>query len=268
MLIFTDLDATLLDHETYSVEEAMPMLAELKRKGIPVIPVTSKTRHEVQVWRGQLGLDGPYVTENGAGVYLPAAFAEALGVGALPNGNDVRLHEPMGYAEIRRVFKELGSWFSVVGFGDLTSEELASHTGLSPQECALAQRREFSEPFLLLDPAALEPLERLAAARGLRVQRGGRFLHLLDARAGKGVALRMLRGMYEQLWKVRPTTIALGDSPNDLEMLRAADRGIVVPHPAGLNPEMDVPGLEVAPHAGPSGWAEAVRRAVGWAVAT
>ena len=40
LLIFTDLDATLLDHETYSFEEALPALQLIKDKEIKGINVT------------------------------------------------------------------------------------------------------------------------------------------------------------------------------------------------------------------------------------
>jgi len=43
-LIFTDLDGTLLNAESYSYQAALPTLARLQQAGIPVIPVTSKTR--------------------------------------------------------------------------------------------------------------------------------------------------------------------------------------------------------------------------------
>lgn len=46
-LIFTDLDGTLLDHETYKFDEAKEMLDFIKQNDIPLIIVTSKTKDEV-----------------------------------------------------------------------------------------------------------------------------------------------------------------------------------------------------------------------------
>ena len=42
--IFSDLDGTLLDHDTYGYEPARPALALLGRKNIPLILCSSKTR--------------------------------------------------------------------------------------------------------------------------------------------------------------------------------------------------------------------------------
>ena len=46
-LIFTDLDGTLLDHATYSFNDAKEMLSYLKLNDIPLIIITSKTKHEI-----------------------------------------------------------------------------------------------------------------------------------------------------------------------------------------------------------------------------
>ena len=39
-LVFTDMDGTLLDHDSYSFEPAVPMLQALDRAAVPVIPTT------------------------------------------------------------------------------------------------------------------------------------------------------------------------------------------------------------------------------------
>ena len=47
-LVFTDLDGSLLDHHNYSYSDALPQLRQLERRGIPVIPASSKTRVEIE----------------------------------------------------------------------------------------------------------------------------------------------------------------------------------------------------------------------------
>ncbi|MFQ5696467.1 MAG: mannosyl-3-phosphoglycerate phosphatase, partial [Terriglobia bacterium] len=47
LIVFTDLDATLLDHQTYSWAAAEPALRRLRLLGIPLVFCTSKTRAEV-----------------------------------------------------------------------------------------------------------------------------------------------------------------------------------------------------------------------------
>lgn len=73
-LVFTDMDGTLLDHHTYSFDAAKPALDALEKKHIPVVPTTSKTFAEMKVLREQIGLNGPFIIENGAAVYIPHGF--------------------------------------------------------------------------------------------------------------------------------------------------------------------------------------------------
>ena len=69
VLVFTDLDGTLLDHHNYSFAPALQMLHRLNSINIPVIPNTSKTFAELIDLRQQIGLEGPFIVENG-GRYL------------------------------------------------------------------------------------------------------------------------------------------------------------------------------------------------------
>ena len=72
-VFFTDLDGTLLEHTSYRWDAARRALALVKRRGYPLVIVTSKTRAEVlPVLRG-LGRREPFVVENGGAIYFPAA---------------------------------------------------------------------------------------------------------------------------------------------------------------------------------------------------
>ncbi len=74
LLVFTDLDATLLDHETYDWRPAQPALDELRRRGIPVIFNSSKTKAEQLALRAEIGNEHPFIVENGAAVYFPRDY--------------------------------------------------------------------------------------------------------------------------------------------------------------------------------------------------
>ena len=69
-IIFTDLDGTLLDRETYSFEPAQSALHLIKQKGIPLILSTSKTRAEIELYRKRL----ENKAEDKTGVFLHFGF--------------------------------------------------------------------------------------------------------------------------------------------------------------------------------------------------
>jgi len=69
-LVFTDLDGTLLDHNTYGWEEAIPALELCRTRGVPVILVSSKTRAEMAALRCKLSISTPFISENGGGIFF------------------------------------------------------------------------------------------------------------------------------------------------------------------------------------------------------
>ena len=66
IMVFTDLDGSMLDHETYSFDQALPALKALAKNEIPVSVVSSKTLAEIIPLVSQLKLTGPIIAENGA----------------------------------------------------------------------------------------------------------------------------------------------------------------------------------------------------------
>ncbi|MEL6319255.1 MAG: mannosyl-3-phosphoglycerate phosphatase, partial [Cyanobacteria bacterium J06626_14] len=60
LLVATDLDATLLDHQTYSYDAALPAIESLKANGCPLIFNSSKTQAEQTVLRAVLNIDDPF----------------------------------------------------------------------------------------------------------------------------------------------------------------------------------------------------------------
>src|SRR5215211_6339369 len=73
-VVFSDLDGTLLDHETYAFDAARPALDRVERDGIPLVLCSSKTRAEIEPLRAELRNRHPFVSENGGAVFIPAGY--------------------------------------------------------------------------------------------------------------------------------------------------------------------------------------------------
>ncbi|MEM9303487.1 MAG: HAD-IIB family hydrolase [Pseudomonadota bacterium] len=255
LLVFTDLDGTLLDHDSYSWAAAKPALDALAERQVPVMIVTSKTAAEVTALRYELGNAAPFVVENGAAIIVPG--------GTFPDEAETR--EIVRGADREAILTALAEAtqsdpLDAVGFTALGVDGIAAATGLTPAAARLANDRLASEPLLWRD--SLERYDRLVeqlAPAGLRLTRGGRFVHVMGAH-DKGDAVRWLTGRFRLAWPGEQfTTVALGDGPNDLGMLGAGDTAVVIrghhDHPMPLGGHGRVIRTR---DRGPSGWNEAV----------
>lgn len=258
LIIFTDLDGSLLDHADYSFAGAARALAALKAAGVPLVMTTSKTRPEVEELQDRLGMVHPFIVENGGGIFFPPGYPVAASEGPEAAGpyQMVRLGEP--YQRIRDFFATVREPFQLRGFGDMDVTEIKERTDLSLQAAQMAGCRDFSEPFVFLGPERIVELAPLATRAGLSITRGGRFYHLIGSGQSKGRAVRIATRILRQ-HEARPvTTVGLGDSKNDLPMFAEVDIAILIPHPDGTHEPLARPGLYRADLPGSTGWGKAV----------
>lgn len=255
-IVFTDLDGCLLDHDTYDHRPALAALMRLSCLKIPVIPVTSKTMDEIAALTYQFG-PVPHISENGMVIESPQGFLPP------PHDGPVRLFAGKRYKEIVAFLNQLpGELRAVIhGFNDMTDEEVASFTGLALPAARRARSRQASEPFLWRgDDAQYERLVELSSAGGFTLTRGGRFHHILSKGSKADAVTEIMKLIVAAYPQCELTTIALGDSENDREMLANADIGIVVPKIDGsvLNVDASRGRMITAPEPGPVGWGLAV----------
>jgi mannosyl-3-phosphoglycerate phosphatase len=262
-LVFTDLDGTLLDQNSYSWVGASQALEQLRRQKIPLIFCTSKTRTEVKAIRRAIGNTHPFIVENGGAIIIPAGyFPDVAPFGTKAKAFTMIIGRPYQelVRELRRLAQDTG--IAVRGFHQMSDQELARETGLTIREAHMARQRETGEPFLFRDatPAEIRIFSRKAQARGYSVLRGGRFWHFSGG-CDKGLALSVLIGFFRTAWQTRIVTVALGDSGNDLPMFRLVDRPILIPKADGSFASeviQAMPRIRRAKNAGPQGWAAAV----------
>lgn len=264
-LIFSDLDDTLLDHYSYKWEKAEPALKHCINSNIPVILVSSKTRAEIQTIHSTMGLDFPFISENGGGIYFPLRYEKDL------NSSDFSISEGLIKFTLGKPYKELIVYLKEIaeetgmklrGFSQMNCKEVMYLTGLKEGPCIKALEREFDEPFLVDEQEDIdtELLYSSAEKRGLRISEGGRFFHL-HGDSDKGKAVDWLISFYKKQGSVY--TIALGDSPNDFGMFDVVDQPVLIKSSrcfADINIKERYPGIIVTDKNGPEGWNETVMR--------
>lgn len=259
LLVFTDLDGTLLDHDNYSFASALPAITILKEKNVPLIFCTSKTRAEIEEIQLQLDNIHPFISENGGALFIPKGYFSHRFHFTRENSHYLIVELGTPYPKLREVLNQMNTLFpgKLRGLGDLTPKEVADFCGLSLSQATLAKKRDYDEPFILEDESLEDALEEIAIRSHLQINRGGRFYHLIG-NSDKGKAVLQLRDLYSQK-STNLKTVALGDSLNDLPMLKAVDYPILVQKPDGsYDPSVKLDNLILAPGSGPKGWCKAL----------
>jgi mannosyl-3-phosphoglycerate phosphatase len=260
MLVFTDLDGSLLNSHDYSFEDAAPALQLLRRNSIPLIFCTSKTRKEVETLRYRMVIDDPFIVENGGGIFFNKKKTSFEIPEAANTGDYLLIQLGQRYETIRDFIKKNKQQFSVEGFGDWTVEVIQQLTGLTHEEAVFAKLREFTEPFILKKIQELAEFEAAATKAGLKIVKGGRFFHLIGEKQDKGKAVEIIKKIYQETRKTPVFSIGLGDSANDIPMLNSVDIPILIPHPDGTLESFEHPKLVKADYSGSKGWDQALRK--------
>ena len=266
LIVYTDLDGSLLDSTTYSYEAATPALTALREQGIPLVLVSSKTRAEMEPLRQRLAHHDPFIVENGGAVFVPHGLFD-FPLERMRTRSPYQVIElGLPYHMLREVLKEIEEAVETPlhGFGDLSIEAIMQVTGLPHADAILAKQREYDEPYLLQGPQALiEEVCRQIVTRGLRWTKGGRLFHLMG-KNDKGQAASVLLRCYLRQQRMsgqteRIETVGIGDSINDAALLAMVDYPILVQKPDGsYDPDIHLPGMIRAPGIGPVGWNEAM----------
>lgn len=244
LAVFTSLDGTLLDAQTFEAGASRATIGRLHAAGVPVIPVSVMTLDEVAPIAEDLGLQHAMIFEAGG------AIARRTG-----DRWEVEPCGPPAETLLEVILDiERRSGANLLVYSALPENEAAHLSGRSGGMLHASTHRSFSEPFVI-ETGDIARVRHAAAELGFSVRRGRRFLHLCRA-CDEGEAFTRLR---EELQC--DLAIAVGGAAVDAEFLTRADLPIIIPGPNGKpDPELlaAVPGARVAPAPGPAGWAASV----------
>lgn len=246
IIIYTDLDGTLLDHTKYTFDEANEMLSFIKSNNIPLILTTSKTLSEVIKLQKKLDITYPFIFENGAGICIPEEDNKLINLG-------------FTYNETIKAFNSYQKEFNMKGFHEMDENEVAKLTNLDLEDAILAKDRSYAEPFILEDKKASIILRETVRKDGFDIVKGGRFYHLVTKGVDKANGVKQVTAIYEEYFKTTFSTIALGDGENDLTMLSSVDTPILIPKYDGTYISCPIKNITKAKHPGPKGWNETLK---------
>lgn len=265
-IIYTDLDGTLLDFDTYSYALTQSTVKQLMAMDIPVVFCSSKTRVEQEIYRQAMRLHTPFILENGSAILIPEGYFDFdfHTLKALQDYKLTRIENYIAivlgksYQEIRKAIERAREETNIHprGYADLTVEEIVQLTGLTAEAAQRAASRDYSETLLQGVESSSERwhqfLKRLDQ-EGLQCVSGGKFHTVMGKGSDKGKAVQILNQLFrKQHGEI--STVGLGDSANDLPLLEAVDIPFLVQKPSGKWQHIENPRITKIDAIGPQGW--------------
>ena len=255
ILIFTDLDGSLLHRETFKFEEIKGYIKQLLSKGILIIPNTSKTEKEILEFNNELGSSLPHIAENGAVIkgldLLNSNLPKEL-ILSREKDNLIKIFEKSLPINLQNKCK----WLSNM---DKTKQMLIF--GLEDQKLEMALDRKYTIPFIF-DGIKSEKNElfKIVKKRGLTLQEGGRVINLTD-KVNKAKALQVFVRFFKKK-NQNVKTIAVGDNYNDLDMLKISDYPCLVFNDKFTLDQIPINDLIATNKPSPEGWADVIKTAL------
>ena len=231
-VVFADLDGTFLD-DKYNYQDTKPIVSQLAALGGSIVFCSSKTRSEIEVYRKAVGINEPFIAENGAAIFIPKGyFPFGYACTKTARYNIIRLST--SYATLREKLAQIKrkTASKIIGFGDMTLGELARDAGLTLKLAKLAKKREHDEPFRIVEGNKTSILNAIRN-EGLHCTEGGRYFHL-TGNTDKGKAVAILNNLYCQMFR-KADSFGIGDGPNDLPMLKVVNKPFFIKKKAGVN---------------------------------
>jgi len=257
-IVFSDLDGTILDHNSYSYEESLEGINILKKRDVPLVLVSSKTFPEMKELYSELGLNGPFIFENGGGIAWPQP-------GIIDREFRIELlgKNPV-YLRKKKYRLEQALCQEIMFLADMNTEEIVSRTGLTRKRAELAKKRLASLPFVFpgQKKSGIEEIKRInsiISSDGISITKGGRFFHLFSEGTGKGNAVRRIIDSYASGSDDSVISIGVGDSENDIAMLESVDSAFLVRKHDGTVINSGITGIRIMQGKGPAGFSQAMR---------
>ena len=254
-LIFTDLDGSLLDRDTFKFDEIKGYLKKLLSKGIFIIPNTSKTEKEILEFNNELGSNLPYISENGAAIngldLLNSNLPKEL---ILSRDKNILIN--IFKKSVPENLQNKCKWLS-----EMDEKKQSLIFGLEDEKLKMALDRKYTIPFIFEgNKNEKNKIFRIVKNKGLVMQEGGRVINLTD-KVNKAKALQVFVRFFKKNNK-KVKTIAVGDNYNDLEMLKTSDFPCLVFNDKFTLDEIPIKNLIITNKPSPEGWADVIKMAL------
>ena len=256
ILIFTDLDGSLLDKETFKFDVIKDYFKELVRNGIIIIPNSSKTEAELLDFNEQNNLDLSFITENGSSIH---------GLNKIHQNLPDKIIMSRTIDEIRNIYKtniSLDFKNKTTHILELEIEVQQKILGLPLDKIKLAIKRDHSLP-IKFNGTEIEKKEftKILKNSGLTIQTGGRIMNVCD-NVNKSIAMSKALQLIRKQLDDEIITIGVGDNENDIEMIKQTDYPCLVKNDNFDSSLINIDNLIKSSEPSPLGWADVIKTAI------
>ena len=225
-----------VDHSFFKVA-AEPLSAAVRKlvrsDGISLVLCSSMTRAELQMCQQELEIRHPFVCESGAALFVPrdyfpfeiASDRELAGYRAIEFGRR--------YADVLEMLHRAAAraHVGVVGFNDLSVEQVAADCGLSLSQARLSKLREYDEPIRPIEASPRDRFCRTLYSARLAFTYRGAYDHV-GAAVDKGECVEVLAALYRRAFG-SVLTIGVGEAAHSAALLRRVKFPFVVERTTG-----------------------------------
>jgi mannosyl-3-phosphoglycerate phosphatase len=209
---------------------AARVLGPLQQADVPIVLCSGKTRAEIEQVRHELGIHHPFVCERDGAAFIPARYFDFEIPRAREVAGYVAVEFGMPYADIVYALHHAARRLAieVVGFNDMSVDDVAADCGLPLPQARLAMLREYGEHFRVLGPFddARPRLFKALASAGLRCEAGTPYDHV-GAPVREGTGVKFLSALYERAHGPL-LSLGLSDTPAGAGVLPFVDRPILM----------------------------------------
>ena len=256
IIIFTDLDGSLLDKDTFEFNEIEDYFRELISKGIKIIPNSSKTEAELLDFNEQNNLDLSFIAENGSSIH---------GLNKIHQNLPDKIILSRTINEIRNIYEEntnLDFKNKITHILELEREKQQKILGLPLNKIKLAIKRDHSIP-IKFNGTESEKNEftKILKNSGLTIQTGGRIMNVCDNVNKSKAMSRALQLIRKQL-DDEIITIGVGDNENDIEMIKQTDYPCLVKNENFDSSLINIDNLIKSDEPSPKGWSDVIKTAL------
>ena len=239
-------------------------LEGLTEANIPFVPLTGRSRQQLDATLRKFALAHPFIAEGGSGVYLPEDYFHLKAPRSTRMGRFTCIPEGSPQPAASEMLDSLGeeTGIQVVALRSLSPRELAQNVGLRQREAELLRQRDFDELFFFAGAteADVERFRAAAATKGAQIRERG-ALWSLAIRANLNACVRDLSQLYQRSLRANPLRIGIATADEAEEIFPTCDRCLLL-MTRDAGPSTEVAKCKTLPLYSAETWAQALESIV------